>query len=229
MNMTNRLEIRKIAELRPYENNARVHSPEQIDRLRASLRAYGFVRPLLINAEGMVLAGHGILEAAKAEGLTEAPCVPVEHLSAEEARGYILADNRLAELSAWDEEIVSGELTALRDAGFGLDLTGFSASDILVTPTAEVVEDECDLSLPDKPQSRSGQIWQLGEHRLMCGDATSSDDVHMCVGGGAVCRPSSYGPAVWRGLSGHRRHDPERREKKPGAVRLFAACLLRCS
>lgn len=105
MDMTNRLEIRKIEELRPYEKNARVHSPAQIEKLRASLRAYGFVRPLLINGDGMVLAGHGILEAAKAEGLTEAPCVPVEHLSPEEASAYILADNRLAELSVWDQEL----------------------------------------------------------------------------------------------------------------------------
>ena len=196
MNMTNRLEIRPIAELRPYANNARIHTPEQIDKLRASLRTYGFVRPLLIDAGGTVLAGHGILEAAKAEGLIEAPCVPVEHLSEAEARAYILADNRLAELSTWDEEVVSGELSALRDAGFGLDLTGFSASDILVTPAAEVVEDDCDLTLPDEPSARRGQLWQLDAHRLMCGDATSADDVHLCVGGGhadLLCTDPPYG------------------------------------
>ena len=190
MNMTNRLEIRPIAELRPYANNARIHTPEQIDKLRASLRTYGFVRPLLIDAEGTVLAGHGILEAAKAEGLTEAPCVPVEHLSEAEARAYILADNRLAELSAWDDELVSGELQALRDAGFGLDLTGFDAADLQLGGGAanapEITEDDFDPEPPAEPTVRRGQLWQLGDHRLMCGDAASLPDVQLCVGGGQL-------------------------------------------
>ena len=148
MDMTNRLEIRQISELRPYDKNARVHSPEQIEKLRASLRAYGFVRPILINGEGMVLAGHGILEAAKAEGLTEAPCVPVEHLSSKEARAYILADNRLAELSAWDQELVTGEIRELETAGLDLTLTGFDAADLDLggEPAPELPEDGGDES-----------------------------------------------------------------------------------
>ncbi|MBR6114296.1 MAG: ParB N-terminal domain-containing protein [Oscillospiraceae bacterium] len=211
VNMTNRLEIRPIAELRPYANNARIHTPEQIDRLRASLRTYGFVRPLLIDAEGTVLAGHGILEAAKAEGLTEAPCVPVEHLSEAEARAYILADNRLAELSAWDDELVSGELQALRDAGFGLYLTGFDAADLQLDDGAaeppEITEDDFDPEPPEEPTVRRGQLWQLGDHRLMCGDAASLPDVQLCVGGGAACRHGIHGPAL--------RHRHRRQEQAP--------------
>lgn len=190
MDMTNRLEIRQISELRPYEKNARVHSPEQINKLRASLRAYGFVRPILINGEGMVLAGHGILEAAKAEGLTEAPCVPVEHLSPEEARAYILADNRLAELSAWDQEIMGAEIRELGAAGLDLNLAGFDRADISLGGDApdppSVAEDDFVPDPPEVSTVRRGQIWQLGDHRLMCGDAASLDDVQSCVGEGQL-------------------------------------------
>ena len=120
MNMTTRLEIRPISELIPYANNARIHSPEQIDKLRRSLREFGFVSPVLIDAAGNVIAGHGRLEAARLEGITEAPCVPVEHLTEDQRRAYILADNRLAEDAGWDEALVSSELLALRAAGPGV-------------------------------------------------------------------------------------------------------------
>ena len=173
MNMTDRLEIRKISELIPYAKNARTHSQAQIEQLRASLREFGFVAPVLIDADGNVIAGHGRLLAAQAEGFTEAPCVPVEHLTDVQRRAYILADNRLAEAAGWDQALVSEDLLALRDAGLDLCLTGFSENDVLLTSTDEVIEDECDLTLPETPTTQPGQIWQMGRHRLMCGDATS--------------------------------------------------------
>ena len=130
MNTTTRLEIRSIDSLKPYAHNSRTHSPTQINQLRRSLREFGFVAPVLISADGDVIAGHGRIEAARAEGITEIPCVPVEHLNAAQRRAYILADNRLAEAAGWDEKIVSAELLALRDAGLSIELTGFDSSAI---------------------------------------------------------------------------------------------------
>ena len=136
MDMTSRLEIRRISDLIPYERNARTHSPSQIAQLRRSLREFGFVAPVLIDAAGHVLAGHGRLDAAQAEGLTEAPCVLVEHLTETQRRAYILADNRLAESAGWAEALVSSELLALRDAGLDLTLTGFEDADLRIDAAA---------------------------------------------------------------------------------------------
>lgn len=184
MQMTERLEKRKISELIPYANNARTHSPAQIELLRRSLREFGFIAPVLIDGAGNVIAGHGRIEAAKAEGIEEAPCVLVEHLTDAQRRAYILADNRLAELSTWDDVVRDAELLRLRSEGMDITLTGFAASDIALTSTDDVVEDDCDLSLPADPMTAQGQLWQLGRHRLMCGDAMSPPQVHMCVGEG---------------------------------------------
>ena len=137
MKMTERLERRKISELIPYANNARTHSPAQIELLRRSLREFGFVSPVLIDAAGNVIAGHGRIEAARLEGIEEAPCVLVEHLSDAQRRAYILADNRLAELSAWDEVARDAELLRLRGEGVDLALTGFEDGEISVGESSE--------------------------------------------------------------------------------------------
>ena len=186
MNMTTRLELRPIESLKPYENNARTHSPAQIKQLRKSLREFGFVSPVLITAAGDVIAGHGRIEAARAEGISEIPCVLVEHLTDDQRRAYILADNRLAEAAGWDEELVSSELLALRDAGIDIALTGFSPEDVLLTPTDEVFEDDPDLTFSVTSTAQPGQLWKLGSHRLLCGDATSSESVQTLTGGAQV-------------------------------------------
>ena len=186
MNMTTKLEIREISSLIPYENNARTHSPSQIEQLRRSLREFGFVTPLLIDAAGNVIAGHGRLAAAQAEGITQAPCVLVEHLTDAQRRAYILADNRLAELSDWDEATRTAELLALRAEGLDITLTGFAPSDISLTPTDEIAEDECDLTPPEDPFTQVGQLWRLGRHTLLCGDATSPPRVQLCMGEGLL-------------------------------------------
>ena len=113
MNTTTKLEMRRVSELVPYARNARVHSDEQILQLRSSLREFGFVAPLLIDTQGNILAGHGRLIAAQAEGMEEVPCVLVEHLTDAQRRAYILADNRLAEQASWDAEMLSLELHEL--------------------------------------------------------------------------------------------------------------------
>lgn len=186
MNAVTKLEMRPIAELIPYARNARLHSEEQILQLRASLREFGFVAPVLIDARGNILAGHGRLVAAKAEGMTEVPCVLVEHLTDIQRRAYILADNRLAEQSTWDDEMVSLELQALREAGFDFDLTGFDEGDIMVEDSTDAQEDDYVPDPPIHPQAKPGQIYQLGRHRLMCGDATSAKDVAALMAGASA-------------------------------------------
>jgi ParB-like chromosome segregation protein Spo0J len=121
---TERLEIVAIDKLKPYENNARTHSPEQIDKLRASLREFGFVNPILIDSDYGIIAGHGRLMAAQAEGMTEVPCVFVEHLTDAQKRAYILADNRLAELAGWNIELLQMELLDL-EVNFDMSDFGF--------------------------------------------------------------------------------------------------------
>ena len=227
--MTQRLEIRKIDELIPYANNARVHSPAQIEQLRRSLREFGFVSPVLIDSAGNVIAGHGRIQAAKLEGIQEAPCALVEHLSDAQRRAYILADNRLAEAASWDEPRVSAELLRLRGEGMDLTLTGFSPADIVLTATDDVHEDDCDLSLPDEATVEPGQLWQLGRHRLMCGDATSPPPCAPVHGRRTACGPPANGSAVWRGLFVRRRQYSERRKKRRSAFQLFASGAHCCS
>ena len=135
--MTQRLEIRKIDQLIPYANNARVHSPAQIELLRRSLREFGFVSPILIDGAGNVIAGHGRIQAAKLEGIQEAPCVLVEHLSDAQRRAYILADNRLAELSTWDEVARDAELLRLQGEGVDLTLAGFEDGELVISEDSE--------------------------------------------------------------------------------------------
>ena len=182
--MPTEIHVRKISDLVPYENNARIHSPEQIEKLRRSILQFGFLRPLLINSENGVLCGHGRMEAAKLAGMTELPCVLADHLSEEERIAYILADNELAEQASWDRDIVSAELIRLRDAGFDISLTGFCEDDIRLDIPAEPFEDE---DFDPEPQEdehvEPGTIWRLGQHRLMCGDSTSEADVQRLMGG----------------------------------------------
>lgn len=183
MNTTTRMEMRPVADLIPYARNARLHSEEQIRQLRASLREFGFVAPLLIDAQGNILAGHGRLMAAQAEGMTEVPCVLVEHLTEPQRRAYILADNRLAEQATWDLEMVSLELRELKDAGFDYALTGFDDGDIILEESSDVQEDDYLPEPPAQPRAQRGQIYQLGRHRLMCGDATVPADVEALMAG----------------------------------------------
>ena len=134
MKTPTRFELRPIAELIPYSQNAKTHPPEQIEALRRSLRAFGFVSPVLIDGAGNVIAGHGRLLAAQAEGETMAPCVLVEHLTDAQRRAYVLADNKLTELGAWDPEILRGQMIVLRDAGIDLTLTGFDPAGLRLDP-----------------------------------------------------------------------------------------------
>lgn len=177
MKATSRLEQVNIDLLVPFARNARIHSKEQILQLRASLREYGFVNPCIIDKDYNIIAGHGRVAAAKAEGLTEVPCVFAEHLTEAQKRAYILADNRIALSAGWDEELLALEFGELKDLGFDLELTGFDLGEIeklFAGDNPDVVDDDFDLTaaLEEAAFVLSGDIWTLGRHRLICGDAT---------------------------------------------------------
>ncbi len=183
---TERLELIAIDKLIPYANNARTHSDEQIKKIQASLREFGFVNPVLIDKDCGIIAGHGRVEAAKREGITEVPCVWVEHLTEAQKKAYILADNRLALDAGWDMDVLKVELEGLQDINFDIGLTGFGAdelSDIFGEEELEAVEDDYEVDLPEEPKAKLGDIYQLGRHRLMCGDSTT-DDVSILMNGG---------------------------------------------
>ena len=127
---TTEMQLVPIAKLVPYQNNARTHSPVQIQKLRSSLREFGFINPVLIDRNFGVIAGHGRIEAARAENITEVPCVFVDHLTEAQKKAYILADNRMALDAGWDEEMLKIELSGLQEMGYDLELTGFDAAEL---------------------------------------------------------------------------------------------------
>lgn len=183
---TERLELIDINKLIPYTNNARTHSDEQIKKIQSSLREFGFVNPVLIDKDCGIIAGHGRVEAAKREGMTEVPCVWVEHLTEAQKKAYILADNRLALDAGWDMEVLKVELAGLQDIDFNIDLTGFNSeelSDIFGEEEPEIAEDDYEVDLPEEPKAKLGDIYQLGRHRLMCGDSTMIVDVEKLMNG----------------------------------------------
>lgn len=140
---TEKLELIDVDQLIPYANNARTHSDEQIKKIQASLREFGFINPVLIDKDCGIIAGHGRVEAAKREGLAQVPCVWVEHLTEAQKRAYILADNRLAMDAGWDMEMLSVELECLNEIDFDIDLTGFTDIEIdgLLGADAEPIDD----------------------------------------------------------------------------------------
>ena len=163
----------------PYVNNARTHSAEQINKLRSSLREFGFINPVIIDRGFNVIAGHGRIEAAKAEGISEVPCVFADHLTEAQKKAYILADNRMAMDAGWDEELLRVEIEALQAESFDVGLTGFDESEIadLFETDSEVKDDgfDVDAELEKPPVTKSGDLWLLGNHRLICGDSTREE------------------------------------------------------
>jgi DNA modification methylase len=173
-------------ELVPYARNARTHSKEQILQLRASIREFGFLNPCLIDKDYNVIAGHGRIMAAREEGLTELPCVFAEHLTEAQKRAYIIADNRLAMNAGWDEEMLSVELSELEGADFSIDLLGFTDAELQeLLGTVETKEDDFDLTAALEKASfvNPGDIWTVGRHRLICGDATKAEQVERLMDG----------------------------------------------
>ena len=172
-------ENRPTHSLRPYARNARTHSPKQIKQIARSIERFGFNNPLLIDDEDQIIAGHGRLLAAKQLNMKTVPCVRLSHLTEADKKAYVIADNRLAEKSGWDNEILAIELQHLVDIGFDVDLTGFepAETDLIIEGIGDESEQPENLvpAGSDGPAvSRLGDVWQLGKHMLVCGDSTEA-------------------------------------------------------
>lgn len=178
-----------IDRLIPYARNPRTHSADQVAQIAGSIRAFGFTNPVLVDATGQVIAGHGRLMAARKLGMTEVPVLVLDHLSEIEKRAYIIADNKLALNAGWDDQLLALELQELKLSAFDLSLSGFSDQEIeglLQELEGDGDDEDKDLApaLPAVPVTRPGELWLLGRHRLLCGDATRMEAVEQVLGGG---------------------------------------------
>ena len=179
----------------PYARNSRTHSDEQVAQIMASIREFGFCNPVLIDAEGTIIAGHGRVMAATRMKLETVPCLRLSHLTEAQRRAYVIADNRIALSSSWDSELLSNELSDLHADEFDMALLGFDADELAALldfeqlpgdeNAGEVVEDEAP-EPPVDPITKPGDLWILGSHRLLCGDSRKADDVSRLVDGQSV-------------------------------------------
>lgn len=184
---TSKFEQVPVDKLVPYARNARTHSKQQIAQLRASIREFGFVSPAVIDSDYNILVGHGRVQAAREEGYKTIPCVFAENLTEAQKRAYILADNQLALNAGWDEDMLSVELEDLKNDNFDLSLLGFDDTDLdkyLSKDEEDVSDDDFDLSaaLEKATFVQSGDLWTVGRHKLLCGDATKAEDVAKLMG-----------------------------------------------
>jgi len=180
--------MRPVSELKPYAQNARIHSQEQIEQLVASIREFGFTNPVLATADGMIVAGHGRIEAAKLAGVTEVPTLIVgANWSRAQLRAYVLADNQLALNAGWDNDILKQELSDLSAEDFHIPVIGFD-NDLVTAlladdPTGGLTDENEIPEAPKRPATRRGDLWLLGNHRLLCGDSTNPEDVTRLMDG----------------------------------------------
>jgi site-specific DNA-methyltransferase (adenine-specific) len=184
--MERKLEWRQIADLIPYARNARTHSDEQVAQIAASIKEFGWTNPILVDGDNGIIAGHGRLAAARKLGNTEVPVIELTGLSEAQKRAYILADNKLALNAGWDIDLLTEELKELKDLNFDLELTGFSDKELADFLTEEVeglTDEDAVPDVPEEPKTKLGDIYQLGKHRLMCGDSCSLTDMEkLCDG-----------------------------------------------
>jgi DNA modification methylase len=177
----------KTVDLIPYARNSRTHSDEQVNQIASSIKEFGFLNPIIIDGDNGIIAGHGRVMAANKLHIKELPCVDASHLSETQRRAYVIADNKLALNSGWDIDMLRVEFDELQEAGFDLELTGFSMDEIADLQIEELTEGLTDEDeppeCPDVPTAVLGDIWQLGNHRLMCGDSTSIDAVDKLMDG----------------------------------------------
>ncbi len=202
MNKVSEMNLVDVDKLIPYVNNARTHSKEQINKLRASIREFGFINPVIIDRDYNVIAGHGRILASQEEGIDKVPCVFVDYLTDAQKKAYIIADNRMALDADWDEELLKIEIESLKDEDFDLSFTGFDESELLDLfgddSKSKVEDDNFDLSSALEKASfvEKGDVWTVGKHRLMCGDATSKEDVQTLMGdtkGNLILTDPPYG------------------------------------
>ena len=174
-----------VASLIPYARNSRTHSEQQIGKIAASIREFGFLNPIILDGENGIVAGHGRVMAAQKLGMDVVPCVEASHLTEAQKRAYIIADNRLALDAGWDVDMLKVELGDLKADDFDLSLTGFDLDEIanfLAEPTEGLTDEDAVPEAPEVPVTVEGDVWLLGRHRLMCGDSTSIDAVERLMG-----------------------------------------------
>jgi len=186
MRQNTRIEMIKVEDLIPYAKNSRTHTAEQVAQIAGSIKEFGFTNPVLIDADNGIIAGHGRVLAAQKLGRKNVPSLRLSHLSETQKRAYIIADNKLAMNAGWDDEMLSLEIKDLKDLDFDISLTGFDELEVS-NLLRDVTEGETDPDEvpepPEEPTTKLGDLFELGDHRLLCGDATSAEDVARLMDG----------------------------------------------
>jgi len=182
------IEYKSLESLIPYARNSRTHSDEQVAQIAASIREFGWTNPVLIDGNNGLIAGHGRVMAARKLGIQEIPTIQLAHLTEAQKRALVLADNQLALNSGWDLEMLKLELEDLKAEDFNLDLMGFDVDFIdgllnEIEPTEGLMDEDAVPEIPEEPKTKLGDVWILGNHRLMCGDSTSIDAVEALMNG----------------------------------------------
>src|SRR5579863_6926890 len=177
--MVKHIQLWLVEKLIPYARNPRTHSDAQVDQIADSILEFGFNNPILVDTQAGIIAGHGRLLAARKLGLTEVPVIVLDHLTEAQKRAYIIADNQLALNAGWDDDLLRSELAALQQEDFNLDLIGFDDRELSELLANQHADDQADI-VPDPPTipvTAPGDLWLLGPHRVLCGDATSAESV----------------------------------------------------
>jgi DNA modification methylase len=180
-----KIEQRKVESLIPYVNNSRKHSDKQVAQIAASIKEFGWTNPILVDGENGIIAGHGRLMAARKLSMEEVPVIELAHLSDNQRKALIIADNKLALNADWDNDILALELSDLSAADYDLDILGFDNEEVgkLLKTETEGLTDEDEVPEAPEPITKLGDVWILGNHRLMCGDSTSIDAVDKLMDG----------------------------------------------
>lgn len=183
------IERRSVDSLVPYARNSRTHSEDQVAQLAAAMREFGFTNPVLIDENGGIIAGHGRIMAARAVGLSEVPCITLSGLTDAQRRAYVIADNKIALNAGWNDEVLREEMRALADADYDLDLTGFDDDDLAELfndddQGKDGVDEQPLTAVQKTPFSKPGDVWIMGNHRLICGDSTVATTYAPLLGGG---------------------------------------------
>ena len=219
-----KIEQLKVDDLIPFINNSRTHSEEQVGQVAASIREFGFTNPILVDCDNGIIAGHGRLMAARKLGLESVPSIRLTHLSEAQKRAYVIADNKLALNAGWDEELLSLELGELKDIDFDLSLIGFSEDELaglMVTELEDGLTDEDAVpEAPETPTTVEGDVWVLGNHRLMCGDSSDIFAIDKLLNGikpNAIITDPPYGIGIdgqKKSISNNPKHNRKFHEKK---------------
>ena len=215
---------KKVTELIPYVKNSRTHSDEQVAQIAASIKEFGWTNPILVDGSNGIIAGHGRLMAARKLGYKDVPTIELADLTETQKKAYIIADNRLALNAGWDNEMLTIELNDLLADGFALELLGFDPKELDALLEPEVVEGLTDEDavpdVPDEPTTKLGDIYQLGNHRLMCGDSSSVNDIDKLLAGvypNAIVTDPPYGIGIdgqKKSINANPKHNRKFHEKK---------------